>query len=135
MTEYIVGHILKAITYHHLLVKIYTYSTIRGYATIKINHGNKVICTPTVMHWATIRICATNQVNTVSSNLVTMLSNVVKFIPQNFEAIAALQAELCLVEFENLNACIRPLFANLVTYIVLLKHKISSTKAICDWIW
>jgi len=65
MTEYTVGHILKAITYHHLLLKNCTCGTIRGCATIKINHKNKVICTQIVTHWATIRICATNQVNMV----------------------------------------------------------------------
>jgi len=65
MTEYIVGHILKAITYHHLLLKICTCGTIRGCATIKTNHKNKVICTRIVTHWATIRICATNRVNMV----------------------------------------------------------------------
>jgi len=65
MTEYNVGHILKAIPYHHLLPKICTCNTIRGCATIKINHENKVICIWIVMHWATIRICTTNQVNTV----------------------------------------------------------------------
>ena len=46
-----------------------------------------------------------------------MLSNVVKFITQNFEAIAGLEAELCLVKVDKLDACMRPLFANLVTYI------------------
>jgi len=66
MTEYIVGHVLKAITYHHLLLKICTYGTIQGCATIKINHENKVICILIVTHWATIRICATNRVNTVN---------------------------------------------------------------------
>ena len=66
MTDYIVGHILKAITYHHLLLKICTCGTIWGCATIKTNHKNKVICTQIVMHCATtIWICATNQVNTV----------------------------------------------------------------------
>jgi len=45
MTEYIVGHILKAITYHHLLLKTCTCGTIWGCAAIKINHENKVICT------------------------------------------------------------------------------------------
>jgi len=45
MTEYIVGHILKAITYHHLLLKIFTCGTIQGCTTIKINYKNKVICT------------------------------------------------------------------------------------------
>jgi len=65
MTEYIVGHILKAITYHHLLLKICTCDTIWGCATIKINHENKVISTRIVTYWATIRICATNWVNTV----------------------------------------------------------------------
>ena len=65
MTEYIVGHVLKAITYHHLLLKICTCGTIRGCTTIKINHKNKVICTRIVTHWATIRICTTNRVNTV----------------------------------------------------------------------
>jgi len=55
MTEYIVGHVFKAITYHHLLLKIsHTCGTIRGCPTIKINHENKVICTRIVMHWATI---------------------------------------------------------------------------------
>jgi len=63
MTEYIVGHILKAVTYHHSLLKICTCGTIRGCATIKINHENKVICTWIVTYWATIRICATNRVN------------------------------------------------------------------------
>jgi len=65
MTEHIVGHILKAITYYHLLLKICTCSTIRGCATSKVNHENKVICTWIVTHCATIRICATNQVNIV----------------------------------------------------------------------
>jgi len=63
--EYIVGHILKVITYHHLLLKICTCDTIQGCATIKINHENKVICTQIVTHWAAIQICTTNQVNTV----------------------------------------------------------------------
>jgi len=65
MTEYIVGHVLKAITYYHLLLKICTCSTIRECATIKINHENEVICTQIVMHCATIQICGTNWVNTV----------------------------------------------------------------------
>jgi len=65
MTEYTVGHVLKAITCHHLLLKICTCRTIRECATIKINHKNKVICTQIVIHCATIRICATNRVNTV----------------------------------------------------------------------
>jgi len=65
MTEYIVGHILKAITYHHLLLKICTCGTIQGYTTIKINHKNKVICTRIVTHWTTIRICTINRVNMV----------------------------------------------------------------------
>jgi len=68
MTKHIVGHILKTITYHHLLLKICTCSTIRGCATIKINCENKVICTRIVTHWATIQICATNRVNTVHVN-------------------------------------------------------------------
>jgi len=45
MTEYIVGHVLKGITYNHLLLKICTCGTIRGCTTIKINHKNKIICT------------------------------------------------------------------------------------------
>jgi len=65
MTEHIVGHVLKVITYHHLLLKICTCGTIWGCATIKINYKNKVICTQIVMHWATIRICVINQVNMV----------------------------------------------------------------------
>jgi len=36
MTEYIVGHVLKAITYHHLLLKICTCGTIWGCTTIKL---------------------------------------------------------------------------------------------------
>jgi len=65
MTEYIVGHILKAITYHQLLLKICTCGTIQGCTTIKIIHENKVICTRVVMYCTTIRICAINWVNTV----------------------------------------------------------------------
>jgi len=65
MTEHTVGHVLKAITYYHLLQKICTCGTIRGCATIKINYENKVICTRIVTQWATIRICATNRVNMV----------------------------------------------------------------------
>jgi len=38
MTKHIVGHILKAIIYHHLLPKICTCGTIQGCATIKINY-------------------------------------------------------------------------------------------------
>jgi len=68
MTEHIVGHILKAITYHHLLLKICTCDTIQGCATIKINYKNKVICTWIVTHWANIWICTTNRVNTVHDN-------------------------------------------------------------------
>ena len=67
MTKHIVGHVLKAITNYHLLLKICTCGTIRGCATIKINYENKAICTRIVTHWATIRICATNRVNTVHS--------------------------------------------------------------------
>jgi len=48
-----------------------------------------------------------------------VLSNVVKFIPQNFEAKAQLQAKLCLVKFEKLDACIRPLSANPVSYVLV----------------
>jgi len=70
MTEYIVGHILKAIAYYHLLLKICTCGTIQGCATIKINHKNEVICTRIVTHCATIRICATNRVNTVYNFLL-----------------------------------------------------------------
>jgi len=66
--EYIVGHVLKAITYYHLLLKNCTCGTIRECTTIKINHKNKVICTRIVTHWATIWICATNRVNTVWSS-------------------------------------------------------------------
>jgi len=65
MTECIVAHILKAITYYHLLLKICTCGTIQGCVKIKINYKNKVICTRIVTHWTTIRICATNWVNTV----------------------------------------------------------------------
>jgi len=65
MTEYIVGHVLKAIIYHHLLLKICTCGTIRECTTIKINNKNKVICTQIVMHCGTIQICTTNRVNMV----------------------------------------------------------------------
>jgi len=65
MTEHIVGHILKAIIYHHLLLKFCTCSAIQGCTTIKINYENKVICTRIVTHCTTIRICTTNWVNMV----------------------------------------------------------------------
>jgi len=39
---------LKAITYHHLLLKICTCGTIQGCTTIKINHENKVIYTKSI---------------------------------------------------------------------------------------
>jgi len=64
-------------------------------------------------NFTTITQCVVKQ---LSSDLVTVLPNVVKFIPQSFEAIAQLQAELCLVKFGKLDACIRPIFTNLVTY-------------------
>ena len=50
----------------------------------------------------------------LSSNLVTMLVNFVKRIanPQNFRAIAQLQAKLCLPKSGKLDACIKPLFVN-----------------------
>ena len=35
---------------------------------------------------------------------------------QNFRALGKPQAELCLLKFEKLDVCIRPLFANPVTY-------------------
>jgi len=73
MTEHIVEHVLKAITYHHLLLKICTCGTIRGCATIKINHKNKVICTWIVTHCTTIWICATNQVNMASWVVLNLL--------------------------------------------------------------
>jgi len=65
MTEYIIGHVLKAITYHHLLLKICMCGTIWGCTTIKINHKNKVICIWIVILCTTIQICTTNQVNMV----------------------------------------------------------------------
>ena len=83
MAEYIVWHILKAITYHHLLLKICTCSTIRGCTTIKINHENKLICTRIVTHCATIWICTTNQVNTV-----TIISNIGMKLILSFKMLA-----------------------------------------------
>jgi len=74
MTGHIVGHVLKVVTYHHLLLKICTCGTIRGCATIKINYKNKVICTQIITHWATIWICTTNWVNTVNQNLYLFLT-------------------------------------------------------------
>jgi len=64
MTDYVV---LKAITYHNLLLKICICDTIWGCATIKINHKNKVICTWIVMHCTTIWIYTTNWVNMVDN--------------------------------------------------------------------
>jgi len=52
----------------------------------------------------------------LTSDLATMLSIVVKFIPQNFEAIGEPQVELCLVKFGKLDIPIRSLFANPVTF-------------------
>jgi len=51
MTEYIVKHVLKIITYHHLLLKICTCCIIRGCATIKINHENK-LCSVLLFEYA-----------------------------------------------------------------------------------
>jgi len=82
MTEYIVGHVLKAITYYHLLLKICTCDTIWGWATIKINHKNEVICIRIVMHCATIRICATNWVNTVCNFSLLLLLRLVGIIQE-----------------------------------------------------
>jgi len=81
MTEYIVGHVLKAITYHHLLLKICTCGTIWGCATIKINHENKVICTQIEMHCTTIWICTTNLtwVNKVLLNKGLQLFTIIIF--------------------------------------------------------
>jgi len=64
MTEYIVGHVLKAITYYHLLLRICTCGTIWECTKIKIkiNHKNEVICTRKVMHCATIRILYVPQI-------------------------------------------------------------------------
>ena len=39
-----------------------------------------------------------------------------KVFSQNFEAVTQLEAELHLLEVEKLDACIRPFFANPVTY-------------------
>jgi len=50
--------------------------------------------------WKSTTQCVVKQLSLV---LVTILSNVVKFIPQNFEAIAELKAELCLVKVEKLH--------------------------------
>ena len=38
-------------------------------------------------------------------------------LSQNFKVVAQLQAELHLLKIEKLDACIRPLFANSVTYV------------------
>jgi len=73
MTEYIVGHVLKAITYYHLLLTICICGTIRGCTTIKINYENKAICTWIVTHCTTIRMYTTNQVNTVF-HLVSLMN-------------------------------------------------------------
>ena len=58
-------------------------------------------------------------VEQLSSNLVTVLSNVVKFNPQKFEAITQRQDKLCLSKFEKLRACIRSFFAHMYVCIVL----------------
>ena len=41
----------------------------------------------------------------------------IEMLSQNFKAVAQLQAELHLLKVEKLDACIRPLFANPVTYL------------------
>jgi len=89
MIERIAAHILKAITYYHLLLKICICGTIQGCATIKINYKNKVICTQIVTHWATIRICATNRVNMV----LWMVNKYLKI----------LNSTKCLLDAENFN--------------------------------
>ena len=48
---------------------------------------------------------------------------------QNFKAVVQLQAELHLLKVEKLDACIRPLFANPVTYlfhVLTIKQAIES---------
>ena len=44
---------------------------------------------------------------------------------ENFSLIACLQMKLCLVKVGKLDACIRPLFANSVTYTMLTGLKIN----------
>jgi len=70
MTEYIVEHVLKVITCHHLLLKICARGTIQGCTTIKINHKNKVICTQILTYCGTIQICTTNRVNNVRISFI-----------------------------------------------------------------
>jgi len=57
------------------------------------------------------------------SNMDTILSNVIKRIPQNFEAIVGLQAELCLVKFQKLDACIQLKLIKKINLFVLLLFK------------
>ena len=45
------------------------------------------------------------------------LGNDSKVSPQNVRALGKPQAKLCLLEVEKLDACLRSLFANPVTYI------------------
>jgi len=106
MTEYIVGHVLKAITYHHLLLKICTCGTIWGCTTIKSNHENKVICTRIVMHWATIWICATNRVNMVHIyNMLTWYYDVSVDVPGSSSVtwLSPTQLMYCLCILLNVN--------------------------------
>jgi len=60
MTEYIAGHTLKAITYHHLLL---LNLHMRHYLRVhyNLNHKNKFICIQTVTHYGTIRGYNKNQ--------------------------------------------------------------------------
>ena len=56
-----------------------------------------------------------------------------KFCYQNFKAVGPIQAELHILKVEKLDACIRPLFANLVTFVdqdqnVLLRLHLALTK-------
>ena len=50
---------------------------------------------------------------------VNLVCNDSKVSPQNLRALDKPQAKLCLLEVEKLDACIRPLFANPVTYITI----------------
>ena len=47
---------------------------------------------------------------------------------QIFKAVSQLQAELHLLKVENLDACIRPLFVNPVTYVIKICGGFASTK-------
>ena len=64
-----------------------------------------------------LRMCNSASIGPTLWNLVAELSYHYTNKTKNFILIACLEIKLCLVKVGKSDACIRPLFANLVTYV------------------